>query len=60
MKRFATILFSVLLLFSFSALASSVGIIGGADGPTAVFVAGEGFLSRLLALIRFLLGFFLK
>jgi len=27
---------------------SSIGIIGGADGPTAVFVTGNGTLSTLL------------
>jgi len=33
-----------------SALSSSVGIIGGADGPTAIFVTGDwgGIISTLL------------
>lgn len=40
----------VLGLLPLAALASSVGVIGGADGPTAVFVTGSrgGILSTLL------------
>lgn len=40
----------VLGLLPLAALASSVGVIGGADGPTAIFVTGSrgGILSTLL------------
>lgn len=38
--------------------AASIGIIGGADGPTAVYIAGQLGIARLLAavLIVFAIG----
>lgn len=61
MKRIFFILLIVLLFLTATALASSstIGIIGGADGPTAIFVSGGGFLSRLpAAVLRFFLSVF--
>ena len=61
MKRTLSIsLLIFLLLLTIPALASSsVGIIGGADGPTAIFVSGGSFFSRLLAsILRFFLSLF--
>ena len=44
------LLLGILPLAVFAAEASAVGIIGGADGPTAIFVTGGwgGILSTLL------------
>ena len=59
MKRTLSILLFLLLLLTATALASSVGIIGGADGPTAIFVSGESLFSRLLsAVLRFFFALF--
>lgn len=65
MKRALSIaLFLLVLLFLTApalASSSSIGIIGGADGPTAIFVSGEGFFARLLGtVLRFLLALFGK
>ena len=59
MKRTLSILLFLLLLLTATALASSVGIIGGADGPTAIFVSGNSFFSRMLsAVLRFFFALF--
>ena len=59
MKRTLSILLFLLLLLTATALASSVGIIGGADGPTAIFVSGESLFSRMLsAVLRFFFALF--
>lgn len=36
--------------------AASIGIIGGADGPTAIFVAGPGWTSLMLPLLLLIVG----
>lgn len=36
--------------------AASIGIIGGADGPTAIFVTGPGWTSLLLPLLLLIVG----
>ena len=36
--------------------AASIGIIGGADGPTAIFVTGPGWTSLLMPLILLIVG----
>ena len=57
MKRILPVVLFFLLLLSVSALASSVGIIGGADGPTAILITGESLFSRIFAAV---LRFFLR
>lgn len=46
----AVLLAARVLLFLISYERSSIGIIGGADGPTAVFIAGNIGLPRLLGI----------
>lgn len=41
MKRWMTGIFAMLLMWNFCAVAESIGIIGGADGPTAIYVTEE-------------------
>ena len=57
MRKLLIVLFCLLLLTGCGSEAASVGIIGGADGPTAVFVArGSGFNLMVFAGAVFMIG----
>lgn len=53
---FVILLLLVLCLFGCGKEAATIGIIGGADGPTAVFVAGGPDWQNILGLAVIIVG----
>lgn len=51
MKKSGLIMLMMLLLMGCRHDATSVGIIGGADGPTAIFIASEASNNLLLLIV---------